>query len=165
MKMAISRIKKKAAVKREKFIKQKVFIKREVLMRKVSLMILACLFMTICSGCKNIKIEEAKREQLEYTVIQQDDVPETIKSLIEKRKVKEFQLTYKSGDELYLFKGYGQQMTGGYSIQVADLSESENAIFFETVLIGPTEVDAGSEPSYPYIGVKLTYRDKPVQFR
>ena len=131
----------------------------------VSLIVVSCFLVFICSGCKAIKIEEAEREQLEYTLIQQDEVPETIKSLIEDRKMKEFQFTYKSGEELYLFKGYGQQMTGGYSIQVADLSESENAIFFETRLIGPEEVDAGSEPSYPYIGVKLEYRDKPVQFR
>ena len=135
-------------------------------MRKlISLLIMSCFLALLCSGCKNIKIEEAERTQLDYTVMQQDEVPETIKELIEQRKTKEFQLTYKSGDDLYLFKGYGQQMTGGYSIQVVDLSESENGIFFETKLIGPAEVDAGSEPSYPFIAVKLKYQDKPVQFR
>ena len=121
--------------------------------------------MLLCSGCKNIKIEEAEREQLDYTVLQQDEVPETIKELIEQRKVKEFQLTYKSDEDLYLFKGYGQQMTGGYSIQVVDLSESKNGIFFETKLIGPMEADIGGEPSYPFIGVKIKYQDKPVLFR
>ena len=131
----------------------------------VSMIILSCFFMMICSGCKAIKIEEAEREQLEYTLISPDEVPETIAAQIEKRKHREFQHSYKSGKDLYLFKGYVQQMTGGYSIQVADLSESENAVFFETRLIGPEEIDAGSEPSYPYIGVKLEYRDKPVQFR
>ena len=76
----------------------------------ISIIVLSCFLMLLCSGCKNIKIEEAEREQLDYTVLQQDEVPETIKELIEQRKVKEFQLTYKSGEDLYLFKGYGQQM-------------------------------------------------------
>lgn len=131
----------------------------------ISIIVLSCFLMLLCSGCKNIKIEEAEREQLDYTVLQQDEVPETIKELIEQRKVKEFQLTYKSDEDLYLFKGYGQQMTGGYSIQVVDLSESKNGIFFETKLIGPMEADIGGEPSYPFIGVKIKYQDKPVLFR
>ncbi len=56
-------------------------------------------------------------------------------------------------------------MSGGYSIQVTDLSASVNAVFFETKLIGPTEEVQGGEPSYPYIVVKTEYRDVPVQFR
>lgn len=131
----------------------------------IFLIILSCILCFICNGCKVIKIEEAEREQLKFALIEADEVPETIKNILEEKKKKEFQFTYKSGNELYLFKGYGQQMSGGYSIQVTDLSESENALFFETRLIGPEEVDPGSEPSYPFIGVKLEYRDKPVQFR
>lgn len=135
-------------------------------MRKyLSLIVVLCLIMSYCVGCKCIKIEEAERTPVEYTVLGQDEVPEAIQPLIEERKEKEFQLTYKSGKELYLFKGYGRQMTGGYSIQVLELSESSNAIFFETGLLEPEETDPGSEPSYPYIGIKIAYQDKPVQFQ
>lgn len=133
--------------------------------KAVSLLTVTCVWLLVCSGCKSIKIEEAKREQISYTVIAQEDVPREIESLIEEKKTETFQLTFKSGDELYLFKGYGQQMSGGYSIQVIDLSESENAVFFETKLIGPADENIGSEPSYPYIGVKMEYINKPVQFR
>lgn len=133
--------------------------------RAVSLLAVTCVCLLVCSGCKSIKIEEAEREEISYTVIAQEDVPKEIESLIEEKKMEPFQLTFKSGEELYLFKGYGQQMSGGYSIQVTDLSESENAIFFETKLIGPTDENIGGEPSYPYIGVKMEYINKPVQFR
>ena len=81
------------------------------------------------------------------------------------KKEKEFQLRYETGETLYLAKGYGRQMSGGYSIQVTDLSASVNAVFFETKLIGPTEEVQGGEPSYPYIVVKTEYRDVPVQFQ
>ena len=45
----------------------------------------------------------------------------------EEKKEKEFQMAYQRGDEMYLIKGYGRQMSGGYSIQVTDLSVSSNA--------------------------------------
>lgn len=121
---------------------------------------LAC----ILSGCRFIRIEEAPRTALEYTVVRQEEIPKEVTALIEDKKAKEFQMTYHSGDTLYLVKGYGQQMTGGYSIQVEELSLSENAVFFKTKLLGPSEQTAGSEPSYPYIVVKIAYRQEPVEF-
>lgn len=66
---------------------------------------------------------------------------------------------------MYLIKGYGRQMSGGYSIQVTELSLSSAAVFFKTKLIGPSEESQGSEPSYPYIVVKTEYREEPVQFQ
>ena len=74
-------------------------------------------------------------------------------------------MTYQSGDDMYLIKGYGRQMSGGYSIQVTDLSVSSTAVFFETRLIGPSEDSMTGEPSYPYIAVKTQYREEPVQFQ
>lgn len=121
---------------------------------------LAC----ILSGCRLIRIEEAPRTALEYTVVRQEEIPKEVTALIEEKKSREFQMTYHSGDTLYLIKGYGQQMTGGYSIQVEELSLSETAVFFETKLLGPSEQMTGSEPSYPYIVVKISYRQEPVEF-
>ena len=48
---------------------------------------------------------------------------------MEEKKEKEFQLSYENGEDLYLAKGYGRQMSGGYSIQVEELGESSNGIF------------------------------------
>ena len=69
------------------------------------------------------------------------------------------------GEDLYLIRGYGKQMSGGYSIQVTDLSVSSSAVFFCTKLVGPDEETVGGEPSYPYIVVKTGYRDVPVEFQ
>lgn len=121
---------------------------------------LVCLF----SGCRFIRIEEEPRTALEYTVVKQEEIPKEVTALIEEKQRNEFQMTYHSGEFLYLIKGYGQQMTGGYSIQVEELSRSENSIFFKTKLLGPSEEIIGSEPSYPYIVVKMQYREEPVDF-
>lgn len=127
------------------------------------LFLLAVLLMTFC-GCRMIRIEEEERKPLEYTVMGQGEIPRELLPLIEARKTGEFQMTYQSGEDFYLVKGYGRQMTGGYSIQVEELSRSDNAVFFHTKLLGPSEDSRGGEPSYPYIVVKTQYQKDPVQF-
>ena len=112
-----------------------------------------------------IRIEEGARTPLEYTIAERSEIPEEAMKLIEEKKAAEFQLAYQRQKDLFLIKGYGMQMSGGYSIQVRELSASSNAVFFETKLIGPSEEEQNGEPSYPYIVVKTEYRDVPVQFQ
>ena len=128
--------------------------------------LLACLFFlaVILGGCSLIRIEEEERKPLEYSVVKQEDIPKEAAELIERKKKQEFQMTYQVEEELYLIRGYGQQMTGGYSIQAEEVSASSNAVFFRTKLLGPSESPVGSEPSYPYIVVKIKYTDMPVMF-
>ena len=130
----------------------------------ISLLCLAVLFLTL-GGCRMIRIEEGDKTPLTYTVLDDSQIPEELKELIEEKKESEFQIAYQRGNELFLAKGYGRQMSGGYSIQAESLLASSNAIFFETKLIGPTEKVQGGEPSYPYIVIKTEYRDCPVQFQ
>lgn len=73
-------------------------------------------------------------------------------------------MIYKVEDSMYLMKGYGTQVTGGYSIQVEEVSQSENGVFCKTQLLGPAEGKQGQEPSYPCIVLKIKSTDKPVQF-
>lgn len=130
----------------------------------ISLLCLAVLFLTL-GGCRMIRIEEGDKTPLTYTVLDDSQIPEELKELIEEKKESEFQIAYQRWNELFLAKGYGRQMSGGYSIQAESLQASSNAIFFETKLIGPTEKVQGGEPSYPYIVIETEYRDCPVQFQ
>ena len=115
--------------------------------------------------CRFIKIEEEPRKPLEYSIVKQENLPAELTALIEEKKGKEFQMTYQSEKELFLIKGYGQQMSGGYSIQVEELGVTSQAIFFKTKLIGPSDTKITlSPPSYPYIVVKMAYRKEPVIF-
>ncbi len=133
-------------------------------MRKIPFLLCLVLLLSFSGGCRFIRIEEAERKPLEYTVINSGEIPEELIPLIEGKKEKEFQMTYQNREDFYLIKGYGRQMTGGYSIRVEELSLSENAVFFRTKLLGPSEDNPGSEPSFPYIVVKTRRRDEPVQF-
>ena len=136
-------------------------------MKKISLGILAAVVLIVgLSSCGIIKIDREEKQKLDYTVVKEEDMPREIQALIEERKEQEFQMAYQSGNELYLVKGYGQQEGGGYSIQVEALSMTENALELKTKLLGPSgEEDQPPEPSYPYIVIKMEYRDLPVRFQ
>lgn len=132
--------------------------------RNVPLFFLILFFLTGCSGCKIIRIEEEAAQPVKYTIVTADTLPPDALELIEEKKQEEFEMTYQRGKDLYLIKGYGQQMTGGYSIQVKGLTASSTGIFFKTCLFGPKEKPQHSTPSYPFIAVKMAYQDLPVQF-
>ena len=138
---------------------------RGVFVRRMAWVLGVCLAVAVfLTGCELIRIEEGERTPVEYAIVKQEELPDEAVEFIEQRKKKEFQMTYLVGDVLYLLKGYGEQMTGGYSIQVEEVSESENGVFCKTRLIGPSGGNQGGEPSYPCIVLKIKKTGKPVQF-
>ena len=117
------------------------------------------------TGCRFVRIEEEPRRALEYSIVKTEELPAELNALIQEKKDQEFQLTYQSDQDLYLIKGYGRQMSGGYSIQVEELGVTSQAVFFKTKLLGPSDGKSVlSPPSYPYIVVKMEYRKEPVVF-
>ena len=131
--------------------------------KAASLLCLAVLFLML-GGCQMIRIEEENKTPLAYTVIEDSQIPEEMQELIREKKETEFQIAYQKGTELFLAKGYGRQMSGGYSIQVEEMSESENAVFCRTRLLGTSKEDQGGEPSCPCIVLKIKNTTKPVEF-
>lgn len=122
------------------------------------------IFLLMAGGCSLVRIEEGERTPLEYTVVETEELPSSAQEMIQEKKDRDFQMTYQKGDTVYLIRGYGKKMSGGYSIQVAELSVSSTAVFFKTRLIGPEKKNESGAPSYPYIAVKTEYREEPVIF-
>ena len=83
----------------------------------------------------------------------------------EAKKESAFKLTYADEGYLYICVGYGKQESGGYSVTVNELYETDNAIYVNTNLLGPKAGSSpGTSPSYPYIVLKIEFRDKTVVF-
>lgn len=125
------------------------------------------LIVMCCSlwGCSIEKVRAKDGVKPEYTVMKEEDFPDKVRELVEQNREKEFQMTYQDNGFLYLMKGYGKQETGGYSIQVQDLSLWDNAIHLETMLFGPEEgEELTGEPSFPCLVIKMKYREEPVIF-
>lgn len=131
----------------------------------------ACGILALClmTGCaKEEKNPMEKIKDLEFTVLGEDNVPEELKAVIDEKKGNAFKVTYQDNGFLYICIGYGEQVSGGYSITVNALYLTENAIYADTTLIGPDPADAEAgkkdAPSYPYVVIKTEFVDKPVVF-
>lgn len=117
------------------------------------------------SGCTMLSQERVKLQDLEFTVLSEEVIPEELKTIIDEKKAEAFKLTYSDEDFLYIVIGYGQQSTGGYSIAVNELYLAEESIYVNTTLLGPEAIDAREKvPTCPYIVLKTDFVDKPVVF-
>ena len=134
-------------------------------MKKAVCLLAILVLAAVLSGCGLIRIEEEERKPVDYTVVERQDIPAALDEIMNEKKEKEFQLSYEMGEALYLAKGYGRQMSGGYSIQVEELGVSSNGLFFVTRLIGPKDLNEAGVPSYPCIVIKTEPQKKPVVFR
>ena len=134
-------------------------------MKKAVCLLAILVLAAVLSGCGLIRIEEEECKPVDYTVVERQDIPAALDEIMNEKKEKEFQLSYQTGEALYLAKGYGRQMSGGYSIQVEELGVSSNGLFFVTRLIGPKDLNEAGVPSYPCIVIKTEPQKKPVVFR
>jgi hypothetical protein len=115
------------------------------------------------TGCAVQKLDTESGEELEYEELDEADVPEEMQTAIEERKNQAFLLTYADQGSLYIARGYGEQETDGYNIQVQALYESDNAIVCKTILWGPEPgEEVSEEPTYPYLVIRTRYSDKYV---
>lgn len=125
-------------------------------------------FLSICfllSACKSSDGDVKKLKDLEFTVVEDADLPEKLKSHIEDKKTNPCRFTYSDESYLYIVQGYGSQKSGGYSISVNELYLTDNAIYIKTNLIGPGKDEPVTQNiTYPYVVVKTEYMDKPVVF-
>lgn len=134
-------------------------------MRKITLLFVSLSLILGLMGCDKLTATDKVRD-LEFTIVEEGEIPEEFRTLIEEKKQGEFRLTYNDDKFLYIATGFGTKPTGGYSIQVKELYLTENSIYIDTELLGPEKKEtAGTQPSQPYIVVKIEARGEPVVFR
>ena len=107
-------------------------------MKKWCLIILAVLLL---AGCGVETQDEERLQDLDFTVMDLEKVPEELRNVLEEKK------------------------SIGYSISVKDLYLTKNAIYVDTELMGPGSQEQTAEAvTCPYIVLKLEYLDKSVVF-
>lgn len=130
----------------------------------IGFLLMVCLFLQGC-GLAVINPMEKIRD-VEYTVMTEENIPEEVMREINTRKEKEFKLTFRDGENLYICIGYGEKERGGYSVSVLELYEARNGVYVETELTAPNEENPSTKktPTYPFIVIKTEYQEKPVVF-
>ena len=135
-------------------------------MKKViSTILLSVILLSLCA-CSVEKTSTAKIKDIEFTVLEEKNIPEELLNMMKEKDGKPFKLTYADQGALYIAEGYGQQPTSGYSVVVKECFETENAIYLHTNLMGPAKDEMIVEAkTYPYIVIKMEYIDKNVVFQ
>ena len=127
--------------------------------------LLSGMIMTMLTGCTMLSEERVKLRDLEFTVLSEEKIPQELMTIIKEKNAEPFKLTYSDNEYLYISRGYGEQVTGGYSIAVNELYLTDSAIYVSTSLLGPETAPKGeSAPSYPYIVIKTEFLDETVIF-
>lgn len=133
------------------------------------------LFFAVFAGCVLVgsalagcgKKEEAytKLREPEFTVVEETDVPAELLDRIKERKEKEFKISYRAEEGLYLVRGYGSQPSGGYSVVVDELFCAKEGLCIKTTLVGPAaDEKVTTAVTHPYIVIKLEPMDTEVIF-
>jgi len=125
-------------------------------------MVILC---TAFSGCKNS--DEPKNKQgIDYTVVNEADIPEELGRIIEGKKEKVLRLTYTTRDYTYVVVSYGTKDTSGYSIRVNDVYIGDESLYVDLSLIGPKSSEEVNEiKTYPYIVIQMERREESVIFK
>lgn len=145
---------------------KELFMKRGIITRGKWIVLAVILMLGIFGGCGLEKKDEKKLEDLTYTILEEKEIPQEFLAVIEEKKEQMFKLTYTDEESLYIAVGYGVQQTGGYSISVNQCYLTQNAVYFDTTLIGPSKGEQVNEAkSYPYLVIKTKYSEKNVVFQ
>lgn len=115
-------------------------------------------------GCGK-EISEEKVKEIDYTVVNEEDIPEYVKTEIDNKLKEPFRFSYSDKENMYIVAGYGEQVSGGYSIVVDDLYQADGVIVFATTLKGPESERKGDTPTYPYIVVKIENMELEVVYK
>lgn len=134
--------------------------------RLVSLFIPIMAGVILLQGCGVSNVKEKKLEDLDYTVLREDEIPEELMNEIVSKQEEGFKLTYRKDEYLYIAEGFGKLPGADYSIEIAELYRTKNGIFFDAILFGPSKnVDNSRTNGYPYIVIKTENREEPVVYK
>ncbi len=135
--------------------------------KRLTIFAAACVMMLFLAGCAGESTEEDKLKDIEFTVIGEDQQPDSLKEIVAEKSAQPFQISYTLGEELYIAVGYGEQPSGGYSISVNAFYETEESLVIDTTLIGPGKAEnVTNTPTRPYVVIKTeNIADKAIEFK
>lgn len=133
---------------------------------KMNIRIILSVILILCTtACSSTKTSWDKVNDVDYTVISGSEIPKELLEFIEENKSAKMRLTYTEQGLEYVIVGYGQQGNSGYSVEVLDMYETDNAVVISTNLLGPTpEEDIVDCATYPYIVILIEETEKPIMF-
>ncbi|MGN0327672.1 MAG: protease complex subunit PrcB family protein [Lachnospira sp.] len=139
---------------------------RKILCCMILLSVMTGLSFTGLVGCGDRSGGLGDRKDIEFTVVENEDLPAELKKLIDTKKDKTLRMTYTTKDYTYVVAGYGTKETSGYSIKVNGVYTSNDNLYADIDLLGPGKDEQVNEvATTPYIVIKIEKREEPVVFK
>lgn len=131
-------------------------------------LVFSCLFICACT-VKGNQDTESKMEAFECEVCVESQLPDELREIIEEKKDKAFNLTYRNNKYLFIVVGYGEKDRSNYFVGVRDICASDRGIYVSTELmtdkmISMDVVKRGVYSRYPYIVLRSKVNDLTVFF-
>lgn len=116
-------------------------------------------------GCTVQYDSTEKLRDLDFTVTDEVDAPEELRTMIDEAREKPYQMVYADQGVLWIAEGYGRKETTGYSVEIRELYETEDAVHIRTRLLGPgVQEEIKEAATYPCVIVQMDYIEKDVLF-
>ncbi len=132
---------------------------------KRTLFLVGVFLALVLAGCSSGGSSDKDKTELDFTVSDRDSIPAELAKVIDEKKEGEFSMSCTIDGYTYIAVGYGKQATGGYSIRVDEMYETDSSVGIHTTLVGPSAGEAVNKmATYPYIVVKIKSTDKNVIF-
>lgn len=121
--------------------------------------------LSVLPGCVTQYDSAMKLRDLEFTVTDEEDAPEELRTMIDEAREDPYRLIFAEQGLLWIAEGYGRKETTGYSVEVRELYETEDAVHIRTRLLGPgAQEEIRGAPTYPCVIVQMEYIEKDVLF-
>lgn len=135
-------------------------------MKKIACMTIVLVWLIGMTGCSlERRQDEVEQKDIDYTVVEDADVPDELMDVINGRKSEPFKISFSDKENLYIAVGYGEQPTGGYSIMVEKIYQTDETVELKTQFEGPVKnEEISSDVTYPYIVIKVENTEKTVKF-
>lgn len=132
---------------------------------KRTLFLVGVFLVLVLVGCSSKSSSGENKTEIDFTVVDRENMPDELGAVIDGKKAEEFSMSCTIDGYTYIAVGYGEQPTGGYSIRVDEMYETDSSIGIHTTLLGPSAGEAVNKlASYPFIVVKIECTDKNVVF-
>lgn len=134
-------------------------------MKRIAAAVLILAVLSAVPGCVVRYESMQKLEDLEFTVTDEEDAPEELRTMIDEAREAPYQMVYADQGILWIAEGYGRKETTGYSVEISELYETEDAVHIRTRLLGPgMQEEIREAATYPCVIVQMEYIDKEVLF-
>lgn len=134
-------------------------------MKRIAAVVLSVAVLSAVQGCIAEYDSTEKLKDFDFTVVDEEDAPEELRTMIDEAREKPYQMVYSDQGVLWIAEGYGKKETTGYSVEISELYETEDAVHIRTRLLGPgAQEEICQAATYPCVIVQMEYIEKDVLF-